>query len=84
MGEFRGKFYPINDDKAGYYYQLWQDHGPDELVELVLKNAELWGADLSQLKVFAKTVADRLYSLMTKGGEATLAEFSLVHKKNSL
>jgi tagaturonate reductase len=84
MGERQGRSYPVNDDKAGYYYQLWQDHAPDELVGLVLKNEELWEADLTQLKGFAEMVNKKLNALMTKGAVATLAEFSLVHKKNSL
>ncbi|HMH22097.1 MAG TPA: tagaturonate reductase [Puia sp.] len=84
MGDSNGKPYPINDDKAGHFYQLWQDHAPEALVEVVLKDKELWGADLFQLKGFAKAVTQMLNTLMTKGAKTALAESALVYKKNSL
>jgi tagaturonate reductase len=84
MGEIRGQFYPINDDKAGHYYELWNGREPDELVGLALADESLWGTDLSQLKGFAEAVRENLRSLISKGATATLADCSQTYKKSAL
>lgn len=73
-GESRGQFYPIQDDKAGYYYELWQQHPADKVVELVLKDESMWGADLSRLKGFSEAVRQKLNALITRGAAAAIAE----------
>jgi len=84
QGESRGQYYPINDDKAPYYYELWKDHTPDEVVELVLKDTSLWGADLSQLNGFGDAVREKLNALIDKGALTALADLGLARKKNPL
>jgi tagaturonate reductase len=72
-GESRGQFYPIQDDKAAHYYELWQQYPADKVVELALKDESLWGADLSRLKGFPEAVKDKLNALITKGAAAAIA-----------
>lgn len=66
-GLHAGEYYPINDDKAAIFYELWKLHSPDELVDAVLQDEGIWGADLSLLKDFGATVKKMLRLLMEKG-----------------
>jgi tagaturonate reductase len=77
-GERRGQFYPIQDDQAALYFELWKDHSAGQVVDLVLKDQALWGADLSQLEGFADAVRAKLNTLMTKGAAAAIAELAHV------
>jgi tagaturonate reductase len=79
-GEYRGQPYLIKDDKAGYYFDLWKDRTPDEVVNGALKNTDLWGEDLTGLKGFEASVREDLQVLINKGAAATLAQ----KQKNSL
>ena len=76
-GEFRGKPYPINDDKAGYFIELWKQNTSEEVVKKVLSDDNLWGADLTQLNGFETAVRENLDSLLNKGANATLAKMTL-------
>jgi len=70
----KGGNYTVNDDKAGYYQEVWKQHGPDEVVDVVLKNKGLWDTDLSGLKGFAEAVRENLHLLMNKGAAIALAQ----------
>jgi tagaturonate reductase len=83
-GQSRGEPYPINDDKAAIYYELWQKHTANEVVNIVLKDHDLWGADLSLLKGLAESVLEKLNALIKDGAAAALTDLILIHKKNSL
>ena len=48
--------YKIEDDKAAYFYDVWQQHPPEEVVEKILADKNLWGADLAALNGFMATV----------------------------
>jgi tagaturonate reductase len=48
--------YKIEDDKAAYFYDIWQQHPADEVVEKILTDKNLWGADLAALNGFMATV----------------------------
>jgi tagaturonate reductase len=72
-GESRGQLYPIQDDKAGWYYELWQQYPADELVDRVLGDESMWGADLTRLKGFPEAVKEKLNALITKGAAAAIA-----------
>ncbi|MFP4340431.1 MAG: tagaturonate reductase [Cyclobacteriaceae bacterium] len=80
FGEFQGKDYPINDDQAAYFYQLWMDanlNDPvllNELVDKVLLNQQLWEQDLRNLGDFAARVKHYLGEFVQKGVRATLAD----------
>lgn len=75
-GEFRGQAYPIIDDKAGYYFEMWQQYPAAEVATLSLKDKSLWGADLSQLPGFEGAVRLCLDDLINKGAAATLAQLT--------
>jgi tagaturonate reductase len=59
-GRLQGEKYPINDDQAAYFYQVWQQLAPEALVDTVLQNQELWGQDLTALPGFAAAVKKQL------------------------
>ena len=63
-GEWNGKPYPINDDKAVYFFEQWKEYEADELVQQVLSDSDLWGADLSALPGFVKMVQNNLQHLL--------------------
>jgi tagaturonate reductase len=64
QGEWNGKPYPVNDDKAAYFFEQWKKYGTDELVQQVLSNTSLWGTDLSILPGFVQTVQSNLQHLI--------------------
>jgi tagaturonate reductase len=66
-GLLQGVRYPINDDQAAYFYQLWQQQDPHGLVDAVLQNQELWGLDLTTLPGFAQAVKKKLAAIEQDG-----------------
>jgi tagaturonate reductase len=68
------------DDKAGYFFELWEGRSPGEVVTGALGNAALWGADLTTLKGFEAAVFEQLDLLMEKGAAIALAGMSGVKK----
>ena len=73
LGEANGESYPIQDEKAGYFADLWQRLSPAELVRAVLHNQALWGHDLLALPGFADCVTHYLEQLLEPGPRATIA-----------
>ena len=71
-GELNGHFYPIQDDKAAYFNEIWQKLSVDELVEIVLKNQNLWGTDLSVLPNFNNKIVYFLNEMLKNGVFSTL------------
>lgn len=65
-GEHNGKSYPINDDKAAYFYEQWQKHGEANIVNAILGDTSLWEVDLSALPGFAKAVHESLAKWVKK------------------
>lgn len=74
LGELNGQLYHINDDKAAYYFELWQHDSIEYIIKSVLQNKELWGTDLMQLDGFAASVTQKINDLMTYGAMQTLAK----------
>jgi len=68
--------HPVNDDKAGYFADLWHKYPAPEVATIVLKDKTLWGADLSQLHGFEGSVRLFLDDLIAKGPVATLAQLT--------
>lgn len=64
QGEVNGKTYPINDDKAGYFYEQWQKNGEANIVKAILSDTSLWDTDLSALPEFAEAVQQQLAQLI--------------------
>ncbi|QIL75139.1 tagaturonate reductase [Hymenobacter sp. HDW8] len=82
-GTANGTEYPINDDQAGYFAELWSRNlSASELTNIVLQNQTLWGHDLSQLPGFAKRVSDNLQQMLETGVSATVAKH--LNKKATL
>jgi tagaturonate reductase len=75
----RGGSYPVNDDKAGYFAELWgMDTGTDVLVDKVLSDVSLWDTDLSKLPGLAAAVREDLDTLINEGAQATLAQLGKI------
>jgi tagaturonate reductase len=73
FGEHNGEFYPINDEKAGYFHEVWQNDSVDDVVTTVLHNQELWEVDLSHFYDFTESVKVHLKMMLEQGVAATLA-----------
>ncbi|GAA4381461.1 tagaturonate reductase [Hymenobacter koreensis] len=72
-GSTGSEAYPIQDDKAGYFADLWNRLEPTELTQTVLHSHALWGHDLTQLPGFAQQVAANLQQMLAQGVSATVA-----------
>ena len=59
-GIYDNQHYLINDDRAAYFYSLWQKVSVDDLVHTLLANSELWQSDLGRLEGFGDKVTRRL------------------------
>lgn len=77
FGEREGQLYPIQDEKAEYFNQQWQQNTPAELVNSVLQNKNLWDADLGLLPGFAQSVTENLENMLENGVKTTLEAFFL-------
>ena len=75
QGEANGQPYTIQDDRAGYFADLWARLPPAELAATALRNTVLWGHDLTRLPGFADKVSHYLNQLLEEGASATLAAF---------
>lgn len=75
QGEAGGRPYPIQDERAAYFADLWARLPPAELTAAVLSNTSLWDHDLSRLPHFAECVSHYLIQLLEEGAPATLAAF---------
>ena len=72
-GAARGQEYPIQDEQAGFFADLWTNCPPTELVQQVLSDVRLWDASLAALPGFAEAVTRYLLQLQKEGAAATLA-----------
>jgi len=77
FGERNGKPYPIQDEKAEYFYHKWQQNTPAKLVETVLQDKTLWDTDLTLLPGFAQSVTENLENMLENGVKPTLEAFFL-------
>lgn len=76
-GEVNGMAYAVQDEQANYFYQLWKNEKPADVVKKVLSNNDLWGADLCELPGFAFAVQFYMKSIMERGVLETLNEYQL-------
>jgi tagaturonate reductase len=74
-GDLNGVAYPVHDERAGYFHQLWNNNEADEVVKKALGNENLWDDDLTTLPGFAFAVQGYLDSMMERGVLATLEDF---------
>ena len=79
FGEFNEQLYPINDDEADYFYQIWMDADLNDpvlvnnVVDKILLH-HIWEEDLKNMGDFAAKVKHYLGEFVQKGVKATLAE----------
>ena len=76
-GFSNGEFYPIQDPQAAYFYNLWQQFQPDEVVRTVLANTAFWEADLSKLSNFVKQVSTFLMQMLEASPREVLEIFPM-------
>ncbi len=78
-GFVNNEFYQIQDPQAAFFYNLWQEFEPEQLVEKVLTDTALWDADLSKLSGFTESVTDFLIQILNANPKEVLNGF-LVEK----
>lgn len=77
-GRRDGELYPINDEQAGYFYELWNrvnindPAAVENFVKAVCSNESLWGTSLAALPGFTEAVSAGLKEIMQNGIEETL------------
>ncbi|QNL49261.1 tagaturonate reductase [Olivibacter sp. SDN3] len=59
-------YYPINDEQAEYFAQLWKQNEGDDVVDKALKNQKLWKTDLTLIPHFSDRVKHYLSELQAK------------------
>lgn len=64
-GSANGREYKITDSQADYFAKIWQLGDEDVVVRAILKNQELWDADLTELPGFADAVTADLKKIKT-------------------
>ncbi|HZZ75193.1 MAG TPA: tagaturonate reductase [Puia sp.] len=75
-GMLNNQFYLINDDRVSEFFGLWDESSADIIVHRVLSNKELWGADLTMLEGFEKTVTKKLKGFIRSGTMSEIAAYS--------
>jgi tagaturonate reductase len=79
-GQRNNEYYKINDDHAGFFYELWQaGKSIPEIVQAVLQNKAFWGEDLGTYNAFRTTVEDLLQKMISNGVHKTLG--AIVNKR---
>ena len=73
FGNYKGKMYPITDDKAAYFYDK-SKLDEKEYVRSVLSDSSLWDTDLSGFEGFIEAVEDNYHYISTHGMTMALAK----------
>jgi tagaturonate reductase len=79
-GERKGVPYPIQDDKAAYFFEAWQlvqtqsEASVSGFVSKVLSDVSLWGTNLNELPGFAQAISTHLLAILQKGVKAVVQE----------
>ena len=79
-GEYSGQRYPIQDDRAEWFYHQWKDAADEAVVKEVLRSVDLWGKDLTTLPGFYEAVWQQFNHIETKGVRGAL-ELIYVNKE---
>ncbi len=78
FGKCGEESYPINDDQAGYFYELWRRvnvndrRSIENFVKAVCSNESLWGTPLAALSGFVEAVSEHLYLMRKEGTEKAI------------
>ena len=82
FGLYQGKEYIILDDMAPAFYKRWGELPVDLLVKEVLADDEYWGADLSLLPGFQRSVTYNLNKILVNGTKSALEDLSKMYQAN--
>jgi len=63
-GSVNNKEYTVTDSQAGYFSKVWENADVSSVVEAILKNKELWDADLFILPGFREAIISQLNLIM--------------------
>ena len=74
-GFLNDAYYLIQDQRAAYFHQKWQNYELPEMVHLILKDSFIWGSDLTKLGVSEDNVVQYLESFANSGVAQTLESF---------
>jgi tagaturonate reductase len=66
-GNHEGSDYPVQDDRASYFFEKWKNGYHEKLVRSVLADADLWGTDLASIPGFADAVDEKMRMMMKDG-----------------
>jgi tagaturonate reductase len=66
-GDANGQTYLIEDEAAGYFAAQWAGEDTDRLVDTVLADKNLWGADLSGLQGLAAAIKENIRIIQKDG-----------------
>ncbi|MDX1940857.1 MAG: tagaturonate reductase [Saprospiraceae bacterium] len=83
FGAAHGDFYQIQDPQAAYFYNLWRENSPEQLVPTVLANPSLWGEDLSKLTGFSEQVTAFLIQMLETSVKETLVAMLQTSSQNA-
>jgi tagaturonate reductase len=72
-GMYNGQQYPINDDRASYFFDLWQNNTLETIVKSLFSDKLLWNEDLNRLTGLSENVSEKLKALDTKGARTVLS-----------
>lgn len=75
-GILDNQYYLIQDDRAAYFYGLWEERSVDSIVRKILSNESFWNEDLSRLEGFESAVAGKLKSFIRRGTLHEIAGYS--------
>jgi tagaturonate reductase len=76
FGVHLGRQYLINDDKAAYFFDLWQNNKIETIAKLLFSNQDLWLTNLDQIKGLSENVSQKLLALDTRGVRTVLSEIN--------
>jgi tagaturonate reductase len=80
-GEWNGALYPVQDEHAAYFNQLWSSDSLNEIVITALSNESLWGKDLNSLPEFSYAVANYLELFLQNKVIAAIKQYQLNRNK---
>ncbi len=76
FGILDNQYYLIHDDRADYFYGLWEERSVDSIVKKILSNESFWNEDLTRLEGFEASVAGKLKSFIRRGTLHEIAAYS--------
>ncbi|AYL95806.1 tagaturonate reductase [Mucilaginibacter celer] len=66
-GNLNGEAYTVTDDHASYFGKTWAGANETTAINAILKNKDLWDADLTTLNGFTEAVSEKFKSITEQG-----------------